>query len=296
MLYPFDAVRSLILQLENDTSLVEPNRLRDRLDALDRLDAYFPSIAQEAAGFARFGQGLSRRAKAIRDRFDAVNTDLYEGIRCQIRSGLHPHGLLGWLPSSFSTEDICAPAYGLGYDYLDELIGEVFRFEEPEDGHISRESEKLLFQPTPARHIFSLIGLAEVTSDDVFVDIGSGLGHVPMMVSICTGSRSFGIELEATYVERARQGARSLNLTQVTFLQQDAREADLSLGTVFYLYTPFMGSILSAVLNRLRREAAARRIRICCYGACTSVVAEESWLAATIRTDANSIAVFCSRT
>jgi 16S rRNA A1518/A1519 N6-dimethyltransferase RsmA/KsgA/DIM1 with predicted DNA glycosylase/AP lyase activity len=129
----------------------------------------------------------------------------------------------------------------------------------------------------------------------VLVDIGSGLGHVPLLASILTSARSIGIELEATYVERARQSAESLNLNRVTFIQQDARAADLSTGTVFYLYTPFTGSILSSVLSRLRREAAARPIRICTYGPCTSVIAEEAWLEAAAAPMPQRVALFRSR-
>ena len=40
-----------------------------------------------------------------------------------------------------------------------------------------------------------------------------------------------------------------LKLERVTFIQQDARAADFSGGTVFYLYTPFTGSILRSVLD-----------------------------------------------
>jgi hypothetical protein len=98
-------------------------------------------------------------------------------------------------------------------------------------------------------------------------------------------------------VERARQCAQSLNLhlDRVSFLHQDARVADLSLGTVFYLYTPFTGSILRAVLDRLRREAATRPIRISSYGPCTSVIAEEPWLVAATAPEADRIALFRSR-
>lgn len=290
-----NALQRLVAQLENDISFAEPNRLRERLDALDRLDAYFPCLLQEEDSFVKFGHELSCRAKSIRARFESLNANHYEAIRSQVQRGVLPHGLLRWKPPSLPIEDIETPANGMGYDYIDELIGGVFRFEEPEDEYILRDPEKSFYQPTPGRQIFNLIELTALTSNDVFVDIGSGLGHVPMMVSICTESRSLGIELEAAYVERAQQCAQGLNLTQVTFIQQDAREADLSTGTVFYLYTPFRGSTLSAVLKRLKREAAVRHIRVCCYGPCTSVVAEESWLAATTLPDANSITVFCSR-
>lgn len=95
------------------------------------------------------------------------------------------------------------------------------------------------------------------------------------MTSICTSASCTGIELEPSYVDSARKSARSLNLNNVRFIQGDARAVDLSDGTVFYLYTPFIGAILRDVLNSLRREAAKREIRICTFGPCTRVVAEE---------------------
>jgi hypothetical protein len=41
------------------------------------------------------------------------------------------------------------------------------------------------------------------------------------------------------------------------------READLSSGTVFYLYSSFNGSILTDVLSALRMESTRRSIKIC---------------------------------
>jgi Histone methylation protein DOT1 len=178
--------------------------------------------------------------------------------------------LLQWVHPSTWIAEVFGLAHGIGYGYLDELIIGVLQFEEPNTGHVQRGPEMVSYQPTPARHIFSLIGITALTATDVLVDLGSGLGHVPLLVSICTCAHSIGIELEGTYVECARQSARRLNLNKVTFVRQDARAADLSSGTVFYLYTPFMGSILSAVLNLLRREAANRQIRICTFGPCTN--------------------------
>lgn len=152
----------------------------------------------------------------------------------------------------------------------------------------------MFYPPTPARHFFSLIDLTALTATDVLVDLGSGLGHVPLLVSICTHARSIGIELEATYIQRAQQCAQRLNLNKASFILEDARVANLSIGTFFYLYTPFMGSILRTVLNRLKREATTRRIRICSYGPCTSVIAEEPWLEAATAPEAHRIALFCS--
>jgi hypothetical protein len=81
----------------------------------------------------------------------------------------------------------------------------------------------------------------------------------------------------------------------VTFIQQDARAADFSSGTIFYLYTPFVGTILSAVLDSLRRETAGREIRVCTYGPCTPTVAKERWLEAvgTVETDRTAMFRSC---
>jgi hypothetical protein len=291
-----DALERLVEQFDEDEALLlDPSQLRRRVEAMDLLDAHFPDASQPISDAASNTAELYRRARAIYARLEAVNCELYEGIRGEIRRGGRPDALLRWAASSVEMEGVAGPANGMGYDYLDELISGVFQFEEPDAEPVRREAEMVLYQPTPARHIFDLIGLTALTATDVLVDIGSGLGHVPLLASILTCARSIGIELEGTYVERARQCAQSLNLKRVTFIQQDARAADLSAGTVFYLYTPFTGSILSSVLSRLRREAAARPIRICTYGPCTSVIAEESWLEATATTAPHRIALFRSR-
>jgi hypothetical protein len=289
-----DPLQRLVSQFENDPSLFEPNQLRRRLAALDHIDTYFPDTAQPAFGAESIEAEPHRRARAICARLEAVNHDLYEAIRSEIQRGAGSDALRRWVQAP-QQEEVVMPANGMGYDYLDELISGVFQFEEPTAGHARRESEIVPYQPTPARHIFRLIGLTALTATDVLVDLGSGMGHVPLLVSICTKARTIGIELEANYVQRAQQCAQSLNLKNVTFLHQDAREADLSSGTVFYLYTPFTGSVLRSVLDRLRREATTRQIRICTYGPCTPVIANEPWLETAEAPETPQVVLFNSR-
>src|SRR4029077_13768231 len=160
---------------------------------------------------------------------------------------------------------------------------------------IQLQSEMVSYQPTPARHIFDLIGRTELTERDVLIDLGSGLGHVKLMGSICPSANCTGVELEPSYVDCARKGARSLNLNNVRFIHGDARAADLSDGTIFYLYTPFIGTILRDVLNSLRHEAVRREFRICTFGPCTRVAAEEQWLSVMGALEADRIAIFRSR-
>jgi hypothetical protein len=277
------ALHTLVEELERDRSLDQPDRLSRRVEALDRLEVYLLDDDAQSAG-----TGIHQRARVLTARLEAANCELYRAIRRAIQRGAGRDALLSWVHKS-------GPAQGEGYDYLDELIIGVLQFEEPGVEPVALAPEMVFYQPTPARHIFDLIERAALTERDVLVDLGSGLGHVPLLTSICTGARSIGIELEPAYIACARQSARGLQLNNVTFLEQDARTADLSAGTVFYLYTPFTGTILRAVLDALRREASRRRILICTFGPCTPVIGEEQWLETSDPLYTDRIAMFSSR-
>jgi SAM-dependent methyltransferase len=122
-----------------------------------------------------------------------------------------------------------------------------------------------------------MIGKARFGEGDVFFDLGSGLGQVPLLVNLLAGVDAKGIEFEPAYCEHAKRYAEELKLPRVEFIQADARDADYTAGTVFFLYTPFEGGILATVLERLRDEAGWD-IRVFTYGPCTATVAEAGWL------------------
>jgi hypothetical protein len=292
-------LQNLIGELEQDCSLNEPDHLRRRIEALDRLDAYLDGQLDEplpAIITQSIASEIYPRAKALYARLELANSELYQTIRHQIQRSAGPYRLLQRLANQFSqSENTTSPTVGEGYDYLDELVSGVLQFEEPSANIAQLQAEMVFYQPTPARHIFDLINRAALTERDVLIDLGSGMGHVPLLAAICTGARSIGIELEAAYVDCARQSAQALNLNNVVFIQQDARTPDLSSGTVFYLYTPFIGTILRTVLDSLRREATSRPIRICTFGPCTATIAEEPWLEAVDTLEPHRLAIFRSR-
>lgn len=291
-----NALEALLLQLEQDRSLDEPERMRERSDALDLLDACL-SFEQDEGGDAEAAPKalLHARAGAVAARLEAVDATVHQAIRSEIRQGRAPGWLLEQIAACSRGGSGALPLHDEGYDYLDAAVAGILPFGEP-DAEIGELADEMVFyQPTPARHIFDLIGCAALAEGDVLVDLGSGLGHVPLLVAICTKARGIGIEYEAAYVDCARQCAAALNLSRATFVRQDAREADFSCGTLFYLYTPFSGGILRTVLDALRREAARRAIRIGTYGPCTQVVAGEPWLEAIGTLQTGRLALFRSR-
>lgn len=275
-------IQKLLERFEADPFLAEPDRFRERIEALDQLDACDLDSQILLADSESDQATLYRRAMGLRTKLEGANSRFYEGVRDAIQRGAGRDALF----RSVDQPRREAPLHGypndLGaaesYDYLDELVSGVFRFAVTEEPKVNLSAEMVAYQPTPARHVFDLIRHIKLTAQDVFVDLGAGLGHVAFLVASCTDARCIGIELEPSYVACSTKIARELNVTNATFLALDAREADLSGGTVFYLYTPFRGAILRAVLDRLRLESTTRDIRVCTFGPCTPIVATETWL------------------
>jgi hypothetical protein len=287
-------LHALLCGLEADVSLFQPGQLRKRLIALDDLDARIGGFDFEDS--TRWTESrIHQRAKGLRTRLEAANSELYQSVRSDIVRGGQPRALLEWLQDSASRNESKGPSPGLGFDYRDELLSGVLQLHEPSEPNPQRSPEMVFYQPTPVRHILHLIAAAALAEDDVFVDLGSGLGHVPLVVSMVTGARSVGIEVEAAYVASARECAQSLRLSRVQFMAQDAREADLSSGTVFYLYSPFKGSILTDVLSALRMESTRRSIKICSLGPCSRTIANETWLKASALPHTGGVTIFYSQ-
>ena len=276
-------LRELIDYFEHDRFLPGLDRFRERAEALDRIDSYDLDSQISRLDLLDDKNVLYRRAISLRSELEAVNSQLFDRIREAIRRGDGRDALFqsacGTDGEKASREQKPVRGHGDSYDHLDELVRGVLRFAHPHAA-VTLSDEMVAYQPTPARHIFDLIPRMRFTEEDVFIDLGCGLGHAPLLIAICTDARAIGIELEPSYVECARVAAQELRITRATFLAQDAREADLSGGTVFYMYTPFRGAILRAVLDRVRAKAEASKhgIRVCTFGPCTTAVAAESWL------------------
>lgn len=269
------ALAAWVAELERDRGLREPERLRQRSDVLERLETWRIGGLPPGESAA-----LGQRIEAVCAELEAIDAGLCRRIRRDIRRGA---GVRRWLERARATDterEVRSPVRGDSYDYLDALVSDVLQLDEPHALLTGLAAEMVFYQPTPARHILEMLERSALDERDVLIDLGSGLGQVPLLASLCTGARCIGIEWEAAYVDCARRCARALKLERVTFVQGDARAADLAAGTLFYLYTPFTGAMLREMLDRLRAEAAGREIRLCTLGPCSATVAQEPWLQA----------------
>jgi hypothetical protein len=288
------ALQRLLEELEPLATQDHPDRLRRRIDALDRLELHLlgddrgPTAGADAAALA-----MERRAHVLQATLEAMNQVSYRSLRSDIRRG-RPQAMLRQVQAC-GTDIDNAIAEGEGYDHLDELVGGVLRWRLPGPPRAAPEDGMVFYQPTPVRHVFDLVERAAPGAGDVVVDLGSGLGHVVLLVAISTAARCIGIEREAAYVDSARRSAAALRVRNASFIQCDARTADFSTGTLFYFYTPFVGDVMRTVLDSLRVQAAERDIRIAAFGPCTAVIAAEPWLEPAGKTEPGRVALFVPR-
>mgnify|MGYP006424408507 CR=1 FL=1 len=93
------------------------------------------------------------------------------------------------------------------------------------------------YVPTPLRVVDRMLALAEVSSDDVVYDLGSGDGRIVIAAAERYGARGVGVEIDSALVARARQNAEEAGVAdRVTFQQGDLFEIDLSPATAVTLY------------------------------------------------------------
>lgn len=120
------------------------------------------------------------------------------------------------------------------------------------------------YMPCGVGALSSMIEHAGVTKEDVFVDIGSGLGRVMAFVHLMTGARTIGVEIQPRLASRARALAQRL-CAPLEVIEGDATRIvpSLGAGTVFFLYCPFSGERLERFVDDLAPIARSHPIRIC---------------------------------
>jgi SAM-dependent methyltransferase len=121
------------------------------------------------------------------------------------------------------------------------------------------------YLPCSVDTLLRMADQAEIRSDDVFVDVGSGLGRATAFTHFLTGAGAIGLEIQPELVRLSRELSRSLKATCVSVVEGDAALLTglVTMGTVFFLYCPFGRDRLEQVLDHLECIARIRPIRIC---------------------------------
>jgi hypothetical protein len=173
-------------------------------------------------------------------------------------------------------EALLALPFGDRDVWVDELLG----LPELPDDRPALPPGAVPYLPCGVDAIVRAIQEAPVRADDVFVDLGAGLGRPAVLAHLLSGARAVGVELQPHLVAEARGTASRLGLDGVTFLAGDAASGEIAEaeeGTVFFIYSSFNGATLTRVLRRLEGIATRRPIVLC---AVDFEVHDQPWLRA----------------
>lgn len=103
------------------------------------------------------------------------------------------------------------------------------------------------YVPTPQIVVDEMLRMADVTANDLVIDLGSGDGRIPITAAKKFGARAIGVELDEHLYFQSEESARQAGVEdRVKFLNQDLFKTDIGRATVITMY------LLPSVNRRLR--------------------------------------------
>jgi hypothetical protein len=278
-----DEILKDIETISKNEKLYQEKNFNSRLQALDYIEVHVIdriNTLMEGTDVSDAMNFLKQYALKVKNDLEVVDTRMFH----QLRTKISQEGYKGRILMDLIDEHL---DYNLikflgqdahGYDNLDIFVNGLLSNPNLPFETKDREPEMVYYQKTPARIILELIEKVEFKPHDIFFDLGSGLGQAAILVNLLTSVMSKGVEFEPAFCNYAKSCLDDLNLNDVNFINIDARYADYSLGTIFFMYTPFEGKMLQDVLQVLHDEAKNRKIKIFTYGPCTPEVSRQNWL------------------
>lgn len=104
---------------------------------------------------------------------------------------------------------------------------------EPTPGQAGKD---VVWVPTPSELVEKMLDMAQVTSQDVVMDLGSGDGR-NIIAAAKRGARATGVEYNPDMVALSRRRAKEAGVAdKATFIEGDMFEADISKATVLALF------------------------------------------------------------
>src|SRR5918994_5218291 len=102
----------------------------------------------------------------------------------------------------------------------------------PYEPSVGQAGKDVVWVPTPETVVEKMLDLAQVTSQDYVIDLGSGDGRT-VIAAAKRGARAVGIEYNPEMVELSKHNAAAAGVSdKATFMKADLFESDFSKATV----------------------------------------------------------------
>ncbi|HEY7449071.1 MAG TPA: class I SAM-dependent methyltransferase [Vicinamibacterales bacterium] len=106
----------------------------------------------------------------------------------------------------------------------------------PFEPKVGQEGKDVVWVPTPQSLVDKMLDMANVTSQDFVMDLGSGDGRT-VITAAKRGARAMGIEYNPNMVELSKRNATKEGVgDKATFVKADLFETDLSKATVITMF------------------------------------------------------------
>jgi len=101
---------------------------------------------------------------------------------------------------------------------------------------LGQEGKDAPWVPTPQELVDTMLDMAEVSADDLLIDLGAGDGRV-VISAAHRGTRAIGVELDSGLVELAKTSAAAAGVNTLTeFIAADIFEFDFSSASVISMF------------------------------------------------------------
>jgi SAM-dependent methyltransferase len=197
-----------------------------------------------AASVLGLGPIATDRERAAYRRVRETALAAHASLRAQIRAGT--------LDARAFIARLCAePA-----ENRDQLVEEILDIAYPPCELLTGTQQVGGYSPSGIDELLFMLDQAKLGPGQTFVDLGSGLGKVVLLVALLTGARAIGLEHDSGLVAHARAAAGALGLTGTSFIAGDLRETALPVADAYYMFMPSADS--ADIVARLAPLAATR--------------------------------------
>jgi protein-L-isoaspartate O-methyltransferase len=120
---------------------------------------------------------------------------------------------------------------------------------------LAQELSKLPYVPTPQIVVGEMLKMANVTSKDFVIDLGSGDGRMIITAARMFKASGVGVDIDTKLVELSNRQAKADGVhDRAKFIEQDMFKADISKATVVTLYVlpDFMEKLRPKLLAELK--------------------------------------------
>lgn len=158
--------------------------------------------------------------------------------------------------------------------------------QEPWRGEVSndaRHGDNWRYATIGYRNVRRILRVVNPGPEDVFYDIGCGMGRILCVAAQRPVRKCVGVELLEPLCQIARQNAATLRgrKAPIQIICGDATGVDLSDGTIYFMFNPFGPDTLRDTLENIRSSLAQkpRAVKVVYYHAkYESVLEGQEWL------------------